>query len=75
MKFIELRDIKGRLALEDLKIIPNIPSSTWDPLVEDDLVIVSSNFRKTQELQTHTVNVQTQPFHRQTKSYNKRLNL
>ena len=34
-KIIEIRDIKGRLTLEDLKIIPNIPSSIWDPLVEE----------------------------------------
>ena len=56
-KIIEIRDIKGRLTLEDLKIIPNIPSSIWDPLVEEGLVIVPSTLRKSQELETRTENV------------------
>ena len=30
---IAQRNIKGKLVLEDLKTIPNIPNTLWDPLV------------------------------------------
>ncbi|XP_061195172.1 DNA ligase 1-like [Saccostrea echinata] len=61
---LEIRDRKGEITLEDLKLIPNIPSTIWDPLVEEGLIIVPSILRhsdNTEQIsdQTNTSDIQT----------------
>ena len=46
---IDARNIKGKLTLEDLKLIPNIPSSIWDPLVDEGIITVPSTLKNTKQ--------------------------
>lgn len=50
-KIIDIRNIKGKITLEDLKIIPCIPSSIWDPLVDEGLIVVPSTLVKTSNVE------------------------
>jgi hypothetical protein len=63
---IAQRNIKVKLVLEDLKTIPNIPSSLWDPLVGQGNIKIESMLRQsnvdvrnsiTQTTQTKTQNL------------------
>ena len=46
---IAQRNIKGKLMLEDLKVIPNIPSTIWDPLLDLGIIKIDSSLKKKQE--------------------------
>ena len=54
---IAQRKIKGKLTLEDLKVIPNIPSTLWDPLLDQGIIKIDSSLKQkqeTQQLETET---------------------
>ena len=36
---VKLREEKGALTLEDLKTLPSIPSTIWDPLVSEGMIV------------------------------------
>ena len=46
---IDARNTKGKLTLEDLKLIPNIPSSIWDHLVDEGIITVPSTLKNTKQ--------------------------
>ena len=66
---IAQRKIKGKLMLEDLKTIPNIPSTLWDPLVDQGTIKIESVLRQsnidltnssTETTQTETQNLSSE---------------
>ncbi|XP_056014940.1 interaptin-like [Ostrea edulis] len=54
---IAKRKIKGKLVLEDLKIIQNIPSTLWDPLLDQGIIKIDSRFQ--QEVGTQQTNIES----------------
>lgn len=48
-KSITVLPKKGELTLEYLKTMPNIPSTIWDPLVEEGVIKIKSKFKQPEE--------------------------
>ena len=58
---IAQRKIKGKLTLEDLKVIPNIPSTLWDPLLDQGIIKIDSSLKQKQETQQLETETNTVP--------------
>jgi DNA polymerase III alpha subunit (gram-positive type) len=56
---IAQRKLKGILTQEDLKTIPNIPSTLWDPLFDQGIIKVESMLQQTLIKQVQTPLTQT----------------
>lgn len=52
-KSITVLPKKGKLTLEYLKTMPNIPSTIWDPLVEEGVIKIKSKFKQPEEQTTN----------------------
>lgn len=58
-KIIDIRNVKGKITLEDLKILPSIPSSIWDPLLDEGLIVPSTLVKTNNvEQSVHTGNTE-----------------
>jgi hypothetical protein len=57
---IAQRRIKGKLVLEDLKTISNIPSTLWDLLVNQEIIKIESTLRQSNVESTYTEDEQIQ---------------
>ena len=57
---IAQRKIKGKLMLEDLKVIPNIQSTLWDPLLDQGIIKIDSSLKQKQETQQRETETNTQ---------------
>jgi hypothetical protein len=47
---VQLREEKGALTLKDLKTLPSIPSTIWDPLVREGVIVFGERENETKNI-------------------------